>query len=332
TTTDANGNYAFTDVASGSYVICVAIPSGYKASLEDEGTDDNVDSDINTEGCTGCRTYDCEADDVSRDAGLCVDETGGECTGTVGNRVWFDTNCNGIQDKDETGGPEGIKVILRNCDTGESRGTATDASGFYEFADVATGNYEICIEIPGGFAATLENQGDNDGVDSDIDTDGCTGCRPFECGSDDLSRDAGLCEKKGPGDDESCSAKFWKDHPKEWKATGYSPHDKVSKAFDCDLGCDEDDVTLEDALKGKHGSLLLNAVAALLNASHPDIHFGLTVDEVLDAACDHDKETLKRENEAGGCPLACNSGDDDDDDDDDGGHGHHGGGGGDDDD
>jgi hypothetical protein len=307
TNTDSSGNYHFGNVATGEYMICIDIPAGYKASLEDQGADDGMDSDINAEGCTGCRQYTCEADDLSRDAGICVDESGGECSNTIGNRVWYDTNCNGIQDKDETGGPEGIKVVLRNCDTGESRGTATDASGFYQFTDVPTGDYEICIEIPGGFAATLENQGANDGIDSDIDTDGCTGCHHIECGSDDLSRDAGLCEKKTPPDEDtqSCSPGFWRNHLTHWAATPYSPDDKVNATFGCDLVSD-DNLTLGAAIDAPqtYGTLVFHAIAALLNASHPDIHFGLSVDEVMDAACAHDKETLANENEVEGCPLS----------------------------
>ena len=121
----------------------------------------------------------------------------GGCTTTIGDRIWFDTNCNGIQDKDENGGPEGIKVTLRNCDNNDTIGTVTDAGGFYSFPNVPAGTYQICVEIPGGFAATLEDEGTNDGIDSDINAEGCTGCRTYECDKPDLTRDIGLCEKKG---------------------------------------------------------------------------------------------------------------------------------------
>ena len=121
-----------------------------------------------------------------------------QCTVDIGDRIWFDTNCNGIQDKDETGGPEGIKVTLINCnDTNDKHETATDVDGNYLFDDVEEGTYQICIELPGGFEATLEDEGDNDGLDSDINAEGCTGCRVYECDKPDLTRDAGLCEKKG---------------------------------------------------------------------------------------------------------------------------------------
>jgi len=127
-----------------------------------------------------------------------VTDSAGGCETTIGDRVWFDVNCNGIQDKDESGGPEGVKVTLTNCDTDVSRTTTTDANGNYSFT-VPAGNYVICIEIPGGYEATIEdaNSNTNDGLDSDINEEGCTACREYECNKPQLHRDAGLCEKKG---------------------------------------------------------------------------------------------------------------------------------------
>ena len=62
---------------------------------------------------------------------------------------------------------------------------------------MAPGSYKICIEVPGGFGATLTNQGSNDGLDSDIFSDGCTDCFTVECDKPNPNWDAGLCEKKG---------------------------------------------------------------------------------------------------------------------------------------
>jgi SdrD B-like domain len=303
TTTDASGNYSFADVPTGDYIICIDIPDGYKATLEDEGSDDGLDSDINDEGCTGCRTYTCESDDLSRDAGICEDTTG-ECENTIGNRVWYDVNCNGIQDADETGGPEGVKVVLRNCDTGDARGTTTDANGFYSFEDVPTGEYTICIEIPEGFAATLEDEGSDDDMDSDINAEGCTGCRLYDCATDDISRDAGLCEKKEEEDFEGCTPGFWRNHLTHWAATPYSPGDEVNDVFGCDLVAD-DDVTLGEAIDRPqtYGTLVFHAIAALLNSTHPGVDFELDASEVIEAACDGDKSTLSEANEEG-CPLS----------------------------
>ncbi len=121
------------------------------------------------------------------------------CTTTIGDRVWFDTNCNGLQDKDETGGPEGVKVTLTNCDNRQEYVAYTDANGGYQFVVPGGFNYIICIDIPEGFEATIEDANNNatDGIDSDINTEGCTACRYYECDKPNITRDAGLCEKKG---------------------------------------------------------------------------------------------------------------------------------------
>ena len=128
-------------------------------------------------------------------AGPTLGRTGG-CSVTIGDRVWFDVNCNGIQDKDETGGPEGVKITLTNCDTKQEYTTTTDSNGNYSF-NVPAGTYITCIDIPEGFVASPEDAGGVDGLDSDGNTEGCTACRAYECDKPDLTRDFGLCEKKG---------------------------------------------------------------------------------------------------------------------------------------
>jgi hypothetical protein len=199
------------------------------------------------------------------------------CTVDIGDRIWFDVNCNGIQDKDETGGPEGIKVTLINCaNTDEKYHTATGPDGSYLFDDVPAGTYQICIEVPGGYAATLEDVGDNDGIDSDINSEGCTGCREYECDKPDLTRDVGLCEKKGEEDFEGCTPGFWRNHLSHWDATPYSPGDLVNDTFGCDLVSD-DALTLGEVIDAPqtYGALAFHAIAALLNSTHPDVDFGL---------------------------------------------------------
>ena len=228
----------------------------------------------------------------------------GGCETTIGDRVWYDTNCNGIQDKDETGGPEGIKVTLIDCNSNQKYGTVTDANGNYSFTGVPAGSYQICIEIPGGFGATLEDVGSNDGIDSDINGDGCTGCRTYECDKPDLTRDAGLCEKKGETGGEGCTPGFWRNHLSWWACAGYSPNDKVNAVFGCQLVPDNNlSMGTVIAAPQTYGVLPFHAIAALLNASCPDVDFGLSAGEVKDLACAGDKDTLAEENEMG-CPLS----------------------------
>jgi SdrD B-like domain len=252
----------------------------------------------------GCTNQDKSSNSPISGPNYALPGTAGGCPNVIGDRVWYDVNCNGIQDKDETGGPEGVKVVLRNCDTGEARGTVTDATGFYSFEDVPSGNYIICIEIPEGFAATLEDEGSNDGIDSDINSEGCTACRAYDCETDNISRDAGLCEKKEEEDFEGCTPGFWRNHLTHWAATGYSPDDLVNDTFGCDLVSD-DTLTLGEVIDAPqtYGALAFHAIAALLNANHPDVDFDLDESEVFEAACDGDKGTLSDANEEG-CPLS----------------------------
>jgi hypothetical protein len=254
---------------------------------------------------SGCANHDNSTNTISGTNNRLVNPAG-VCFTDIGDRVWYDTNCNGIQDKDETGGPEGVKVTLIDCnDSNIKYNTATDSNGNYNF-HVPAGTYQICIEIPGGFAATIEDANGNsmDGLDSDINSSGCTGCRVYECDKPDLTRDAGLCEKKGTEGTEGCTPGFWRNHLSWWSCAGYSPSDKVNATFGCELVAD-DDLTMGEVIDAPqtYGVLPFHAIAALLNASCDKVDFGLSADEVKDLACAGDKDTLAEENEKG-CPLS----------------------------
>ena len=56
----------------------------------------------------------------------------------IGNRVWFDTNKNGIQDADETG-IDNVTVTL-DCGTGQTASTTTSNGGNYLFSNALGGN------------------------------------------------------------------------------------------------------------------------------------------------------------------------------------------------
>jgi hypothetical protein len=78
--------------------------------------------------------------------------------GTIGDRVWSDTDADGIQDAGEPG-IAGIPVFLRH--DGRTIATATsDAGGSYEFADLAPGCYGVLAVPPGGMVPSLTGEGD----------------------------------------------------------------------------------------------------------------------------------------------------------------------------
>lgn len=87
-----------------------------------------------------------------------------------------------------------------------------------------------------------------------------------------------------PEDGEGCTPGFWKNHPESW--TGFSTGDTLEDVFDVPADLDLDDKTLLEALEeggGDVDALLRHAVAALLNSASPDVEFGLTTAEVIEA-------------------------------------------------
>jgi hypothetical protein len=91
------------------------------------------------------------------------------CVG-AGNFVWHDVNGNGIQDSGEPGMPDVIVSLIEgNSDVVVST-TVTDAAGAYSLAQqgLAAGRYYLEFNSPGGYMFTLQDQGGNDDLDSDV--------------------------------------------------------------------------------------------------------------------------------------------------------------------
>ena len=96
-----------------------------------------------------------------------------------GDRVWFDSNKNGVQDSVEKG-LNGVRVELYR-DNGDKVSdpltdslvtfTVTSASasgdGYYRFGNIGTGDYFAVIVPPDDYAVTPPDAGGNDSLDSD---------------------------------------------------------------------------------------------------------------------------------------------------------------------
>ncbi|RZI03635.1 SdrD B-like domain-containing protein, partial [Staphylococcus condimenti] len=94
TTTDAAGNYKFTNLENGTYKVEFDTPKGYEPTKVDTG-DDRLDSDGKTVEVTVNN-----ADDLTIDSGFyktTVEPTPAPATYTIGDKVWDDTNKDGIQ-------------------------------------------------------------------------------------------------------------------------------------------------------------------------------------------------------------------------------------------
>ncbi|WP_048327125.1 SdrD B-like domain-containing protein, partial [Crocosphaera watsonii] len=89
----------------------------------------------------------------------------------LGDRVWLDSDADGIQDAGENG-IEGVTVnLLADTDNDGQiddvvHTTTTDADGNYHF-EVIAGDYVVEFEQPEGFEVSPANQGTDDTVDSD---------------------------------------------------------------------------------------------------------------------------------------------------------------------
>ena len=79
---------------------------------------------------------------------LCNINNGFYCSSSIGNRVWEDTNYNGVQDTGEVG-LSGVSVYLYNISNTQLASTTTDENGLFEFNNLGDGHYYIhCVVDP----------------------------------------------------------------------------------------------------------------------------------------------------------------------------------------
>ena len=136
-----------------------------------------------------------------------ITQSGTQALAALGNYVWFDADKDGLQDSNETG-VAGVTVDLLNATGTSVLGvTTTNASGAYNFTNLAAGTYEVKFVLPTGDTFTTASVGTNRGIDSNADqTTGVTAPITLAAGQTDNSIDAGLVGKSGiainktPGD------------------------------------------------------------------------------------------------------------------------------------
>ncbi len=194
TFTDGNGDkgfYEFTGVAPGSYYIRVDAGTGMTFTDANQGTDDNIDSDVNgSNGFASTNLYMVNSGSFidNIDIGLLMQPA------SVGDFVWEDLNGNGVQDPME-GGIEGVVAELYNDAMAFVATTTTDVTGAYLFDNIQPGLYYIVFTAPGDYITTDPDQGGNDTNDSDIMNaiePGATNIFDLSPGENDMDIDAGF--------------------------------------------------------------------------------------------------------------------------------------------
>src|SRR5581483_3685066 len=124
-TTSGDGNYTFGNLNPGNYRVTVV------ASSLPAGTTPTYDLD-------GVATPSTTAVSLAAGQSRTDVDFGYKYAGSVGDRVWLDTNGNGIQDAGETG-INGVTVQLLNSSGTVIATTTTAGDGNYTFSNLAAG-------------------------------------------------------------------------------------------------------------------------------------------------------------------------------------------------
>ncbi len=195
TVTGANGNYKFDKLVPGQYIVQFMAFDGSVATSANVGND-AFDSDVTAGGFTGCYMLASGETNNTVDAGFYK-------PATLGDRVWNDSNGNGVQDSGETG-KAGVKVELYTCGVNDQPGAlvrtqTTDANGNYSFSGLKPGDYMVKFIAADGSVLSTANVG-NDALDSDAGSNGFTGCYTLTSGQTNTTVDAGFYKPATLGD------------------------------------------------------------------------------------------------------------------------------------
>lgn len=165
TTTDAFGNYLFKNLAPGNYTVRVTPPANYTLSAKTQGSDTNLDSDFDpTSYTTGTVTLTAGQNRTDIDAGLKFNQV---IPASVGDRVWLDTNADGLQTAGEPG-VSNVLVTLYNSSNVAVASTYTDVNGNYLFTNVTPGNYTVGVSLPPAMVFTTNTGAVSVANNSDI--------------------------------------------------------------------------------------------------------------------------------------------------------------------
>jgi hypothetical protein len=187
TTTGPGGDYLFPNLPSGNYFVQFALPPGYARSPRDQRGNDAADSDADpTTGRSPLVPLPPGRTNLTIDAGVTF-------AASIGDRVWFDQNANGVQDAGEPGVPNVAVTLYTAAGAPVGAPATTDAAGFYAFSGLTPGDYFVEFAPPAGYARSPRDQGANDAGDSDADpTTGRTAATAIAAGEHDPTWDAGL--------------------------------------------------------------------------------------------------------------------------------------------
>ncbi len=181
--TNGNGEYIFTGVKKGTYLIQFHTPEGYTPTrIHEHQTTPENDSNgrVTLVDIT-------DKDDLNADFGIFKNSNEAEKTYKIGDFVWEDINKNGKQDVGEPG-IAGVTVIILNDKEEEVGRTVTDAHGRYVFNHIKNGRYSVLFETPKGYEPTIDRAPN---VTQDLDSNYISSVVDIKDG-DNLTIDSGF--------------------------------------------------------------------------------------------------------------------------------------------
>jgi len=173
TVTDQNGNYLFSNLTAGNYVVGLTTTPGMAFTTKDVNAENlGTDSDVDPiKGKTASFFLAFTETNLNIDAGLNISNTA-----SIGNFVWSDIDKDGVQDVGENG-IGGVLVTLYNSSDIAVGAAVTDGNGIWQLNDVPPGtNYylEFTSNIP-NFNTTASPGSNPTWSPQNIDTNGTAG-------------------------------------------------------------------------------------------------------------------------------------------------------------
>lgn len=285
--TDAAGNYLFLGLTPGTYVVKVdgaTLPPGLAPTFDFDGIVTAHQAEVTVEASSCFFGID----------------FGYRGAGSIGDRIWKDTNGNGLQELVEAG-INGVRVELKDGSGAVLDTKTTAGDGSYSFTHLGAGSYTVSVvtsSLPTGFVQTFDLDGLTSPHRASLTLAG------FE---HRLDVDFGY--RKPPGG-EGCTPGYWKQsqHFDSW--VFYRTTDRFNTVFG--VAASGNPTLLQALGSGGGGFSALNrhAVAALLNSSNSGVSYHYTTSQVIalvqQAYATNNPEPIKNQlaaqNETG-CPL-----------------------------